>query len=105
MWARRRLGCDRPDPVGITTKVVWDVLRVDHFVVKSHEEFLAKQARGSPMLPQRSWDGYFDLHNRNEVEDPIPAELVERTKAEMAKIAAQIAEPTAPSPAASPASQ
>jgi Glycosyl transferase family 2 len=95
----------RPDPVGMTTKVVWDVLRVDHFVVKSHEEFLAKQARGSPMLPQRIWDGYFDLHDRNEVEDPIPAELVERTKAEMAKIAAQIAEPTAPSPAASPASQ
>ncbi len=93
----------RADPVGLTMKVIWDVLRVDHFVVKSREEFQAKQARGSPMLPQRRWDGYFDMHNRNDVEDPIPAELVERTKAEMAKIAAQIADATAP--AASPANQ
>jgi hypothetical protein len=95
----------RADPVGLAMKVIWDVLRIDHFVVKSRGEFLAKQARGSPMLPSRSWDGYFERHNRNEVEDPIPLELVERTKAEMAKIAAQIAGATTGAPAASPASQ
>jgi Glycosyl transferase family 2 len=95
----------RPDPRGITTKVVWDVLRVDHFVVKSHEEFLAKRARGSPMLPERGWDGYFELHDRNDVEDPIPRGLVERTKAEMAMLSAQLADATTDAPAASPASQ
>ena len=57
------------------------------------------------MLPERTWDGYFDLHNRNDVEDPIPLELVERTKAEMAKIMALLADATAGAPAASPASQ
>jgi hypothetical protein len=95
----------RRDPVGLTTKVIWDVLRVDHFVVKSHAEFLAKQGRGSPMLPTRSWDGYFEMHNRNDVEDAVRRELVERTKAEMATIAAQIADATNHAPAASPASR
>jgi hypothetical protein len=93
----------RRDPVGLTTKVIWDVLRVDHFVVKSHAEFQAKQARGSPMLPTRSWDGYFEMHNRNEVDDPVPLELVERTKAEMATLTAQLADASVP--AASPANQ
>jgi hypothetical protein len=95
----------RADPVGLTTRVIWDVLRVDHFVVKSHAEFLAKQARGSPMLPTRTWNGYFEMHDRNDVEDPIPRELVERTKAEMAMLSAQLAEVTTDAPAASPASQ
>jgi hypothetical protein len=95
----------QPDPVGITTKVVWDVLRVDHFVVKSRDEFLAKQARGSPMLPTRHWDGYFDLHNRNDIEDRMPSDLIERTKAEMAILSAQLADVTSDAPAVSPASQ
>jgi hypothetical protein len=95
----------RRDPVGLTTKVVWDVLRVDHFVVKSHAEFLAKEARGMPIFPERRWDGYFERHNRNDVEDPVPPELVERTKAEMAKIAAQLVDATPAVPAASPANQ
>ena len=93
----------RRDPVGLTTKVIWDVLRVDHFVVKSRAEFLAKQARGSPMLPTRSWDGYFEMHNRNEVDDPVPLELVERTKVEMTVLTAQLADASVP--AASPANQ
>jgi Glycosyl transferase family 2 len=84
----------------------WDVLRVDHFLLKSREEFAAKRARGMGLLsPERDWDRYFELNDRNEVEDPISSELVERTKAEMAKIAAQIALPAGVIPAASPASQ
>ncbi len=73
----------RRDPVGISTKVIWDVLRVDHFAVKSHEEFLAKQARGNLIQPERNWGTYFAVHDRNDVEDPIPSELVHRTKGEI----------------------
>ena len=91
------------DPLG--RDIAWDVLRVDHLVVKSHAEFLAKQARGSPMLPTRRWDSYFEMHNRNDVVDPIPRELVERTKAEMAMLSAQLADATTDAPAALPASQ
>jgi hypothetical protein len=57
------------------------------------------------MLPTRTWNGYFEMHDRNDVEDPIPRELVERTKAEMAMLSAQLAEVTTDAPAASPASQ
>jgi hypothetical protein len=83
----------RAYPPGLTATVNWDVVRVDHFIVKSHAEFLAKAARGDLMQPDRGWDTYFERHDRNEVEDPVPPEMVARTKAEMAMIAAQISSP------------
>ena len=74
-------------PVAITRNVVWDRLRVDHFVLKSRAEFERKRARGSAMARQtevqRRNDAYFTLHDRNEIEDPMPASLVARTKAEL----------------------
>jgi O-antigen biosynthesis protein len=43
-YPRGRLTWDtsqgRP-PLGITTKVIWDMLRVEHFILKSREEFAA----------------------------------------------------------------
>ncbi len=72
---------------GIATSVIWDVLRVDHFAVKSGAEFAAKRARRNPLRPDHEWEQYFELHDRNDVEDPVPSELVGRTKDEMKKIA------------------
>jgi Glycosyl transferase family 2 len=95
----------REYPPGLTANVIWDVLRVDHFIVKSHAEFRAKAGRGSLIQPDRGWDTYFQRHDGNDVEDPIPRELVERTKAEMAILSAQLAAATIGAPAASPASQ
>jgi hypothetical protein len=71
---------------GITKTAIWDGLRVDHFVVKSRQEFAAKRARGRLFATTTDWDQYFALHDRNEVDDPSSAELVQRTKSEMAKI-------------------
>jgi len=72
---------------GITREVVWDVLRVDHFIVKSREEFAAKRARGMNLIsPERDWDKYFAICDRNDIADPMPAELIHQTKAEMMKI-------------------
>jgi hypothetical protein len=79
-----------PDSIGMTTKVIWDVMRVDHFPIKSHEEFLAKRARGRLMRPESDWDTYFAVHDRNDVEDPIPPELVQRTKDEIGEILATL---------------
>ena len=31
---------------GITRSVTWDVLRIDHFIIKSHAEFASKRASG-----------------------------------------------------------
>lgn len=68
---------------GITAKVIWDVLRVDHFAVKSNNEFAVKQARRNLLRAEQEWDQYFVRHDRNDVEDPVPSELVDRTKDEM----------------------
>jgi hypothetical protein len=61
-----------PEPVGVASKVVWDPLRLNHYIIKSRAEFVAKKARCDVLVPSRKWDGYFDLHDRNEVEDAIP---------------------------------
>jgi hypothetical protein len=75
-------------PLGITTKVVWDMLRVDHFILKSREEFAAKRVRGRLLTAMRDedWETYYTFHDRNEVEEPIAADLVQRTKLEMERI-------------------
>jgi hypothetical protein len=76
----------RGHATGITTRSVWDPLRVDHFAVKSHAEFLAKRARGDVLVPNRTWERYFEGHDRNEVEDPVPGELILRTKLEIERL-------------------
>jgi hypothetical protein len=80
------------DGVGLTTKVIWDQMRVDHFVLKSREEFEAKRARGRMLTIMRDgdWEAYYSLHDRNKVEEPMPADLVERTKDEIGRIESQL---------------
>jgi Glycosyl transferase family 2 len=74
--------------LGITMEVVWDLLRVDHFAVKSREEFEVKRARGRilTVMADGAWERYFESLNRNEVEDPMPADIVQRTKSEIQRI-------------------
>ena len=46
-----------------------DIIRINHYAVKSHEEFLEKRARGrARTLGQRSLD-YFNLFDVNDVEE------------------------------------
>ena len=78
------------EPQGLSKEVTWNRLRVDHFVVKSREEFERKRARGSAVRPHteelRATASYFDLHDRNEVEDPMHPDLVAETRAEVERI-------------------
>jgi hypothetical protein len=75
---------------GITSKVIWDRLRVDHFVLKSREEFERKRARGSVLSviteKHRASEQYFTLHDRNDTYDPISDELLQQTKKELARL-------------------
>jgi hypothetical protein len=73
---------------GITTRVAWDAMRVDHFIVKSRTEFAAKQARGAMLHQGRNWERYFAAYDRDDIEDPMPPDLVARTKEEITKILA-----------------
>jgi hypothetical protein len=46
-------------------------LRINHYVVKSREEYQRKRSRHGSMLATKYADDYFSYHDRNEVFDPI----------------------------------
>lgn len=77
--------------LGITDKVTWNALRLDHYMVKSQEEFEQRKARGSvaTFFDARD-DAQFTIYDRNEVLDPAAADLISRTKTEMKRIQARI---------------
>jgi len=79
-------------PSGTSKNVVWRNIRIDHFVIKSREEFERKRARGSANSPltedARRREDYFSNHDCNDVEDSMPEPLVRRTKAELKRLRA-----------------
>ena len=46
-----------------------DVIRINHYAVKSYEEFLAKRARGRARINTLRDFGYFDLYDLNDIEE------------------------------------
>jgi hypothetical protein len=77
---------------GLMTQASWHGARVDHFFVKSLEEFKTnKRARGRASLP-KDHPGFirnmedFTMHDRNEVYDPMPAQLVWKTRLELLRM-------------------
>lgn len=73
---------------GLSEGLVWSPVRVNHYIVKSREEFdTRKRLNGSAASIDRvKGDKYFEGHDRNEVEDAPPAWLLEAVKAEIACI-------------------
>jgi len=73
---------------GALARCTWRGVRIDHFAVKSLEEFeTIKSRRGRGDMPlghPKTWRGsdYFKRLDRNEVFDPMPAWLISRTKQE-----------------------
>ena len=63
---------------------VWVGIRLNHYVIKSREEFITnKQPRGMADRDVRRGDGFFKAHDLNYVSDPMPARLVVATKKRM----------------------
>lgn len=72
---------------GLSRQLVWDGLRLHHYAVKSHEEFIAKQRKGSAsVLGRTKGDDYFRAHDRNDIHAPVPPSLLARVKAEIVSI-------------------
>lgn len=46
-----------------------DVIRINHYAVKSYEEFLAKRARGRARINSMRDLGYFDQYDLNDIEE------------------------------------
>lgn len=70
---------------GLSDRLVWSPLRINHYVVKSRAEFDCKKVpRGrATMANVFRDDGFFRGHDRNEVGEPMEGWLVEATKADI----------------------
>ncbi len=77
---------------GVSAEVVWNGVRVNHYAVKSLEEFLlGKHLRGSAATANRvKHKAYFKAHDRNDETCLLAAALAPKVKAEMAALQAQM---------------
>jgi hypothetical protein len=76
----------KPQFHGVTTSIAWDEIRIDHFQVKSRVECERKKTRGDAFDADQDYQRYFEQNDRNEVDDPKPETLVERTRQEIVRI-------------------
>ncbi len=78
---------------GVSAEVIWDGVRVNHYVVKSLEEFLlGKHLRGSAATANRvKHKAYFKAHDRNDETCLLAAALAPKVKAEMAALSERLA--------------
>jgi glycosyltransferase involved in cell wall biosynthesis len=78
---------------GLSSRVVWDRLRLNHYVVKSHEEFYNRKGpKGrATVVGKTKGESYFIHHDRNEVDDPINKALLLQMNKEIASISAILA--------------
>lgn len=76
---------------GLSGEVVWDVLRLNHYAVKSRQEFdERKQPKGRVSHPGGRSAAYFTGHDHNETASPVPEWLRSSLEAEVARIEAEL---------------
>ena len=82
---------------GLSDKTVWAPLRINHYVVKSREEFFKrKQPRGRATRANEYRPAeFFTHHDRNDESGPIPLGTVERVEAELVDLASELGQPAA----------
>ena len=84
----------RPHPIGrpgLSAEVVWEPLRLNHYVVKSREEFLTRKLpRGRATTAWLRDPGFFAEHDRNEVGDPLDPALRAEAREEAGGLARRL---------------
>lgn len=75
-----RLVCHPKNGVGLSASVVWQNARINHYVVKSEQEFFERKVpRGrATVTGQLRSESYFRGHDRNEVHEPFPPALLDK---------------------------
>jgi len=78
---------------GLSTEAIWSPVRLDHYVIKSREEFnKKKKPNGSAATVGRiKGDDYYQQHDHNEVLDIPEAERIQALEKEMKLIKSLIA--------------
>ena len=66
---------------GLSEDLVWDRLRLNHYVIKSRDEFFFRKGpKGrATVVNQKKGPGYFKHHDKNDVQDLMPKYLVDAT--------------------------
>ena len=74
--------------LGLSERVVWDGLRLNHYIVKSREEFETRKGRNGSAATVGRVKGaaYFEAHDRNDTGDRLRADLVTATRAELHRL-------------------
>lgn len=77
---------------GVSAEILWQGARVNHYAVKSLEEFLlGKHLRGSAATANRvKHKAYFMAHDRNDEECNLAANMVPAVKIEIARLTSQM---------------
>lgn len=78
--------------LGHSREVVWDILRLNHYAVKSQQEFQErKRPRGRAAHPTRKRDDvYFATHDRNDAPSAVPQWARSRLAEEVARLEAEL---------------
>lgn len=77
---------------GLSQEVVWKPFRLNHYAVKSRQEFDSRKAvNGSAASLNRvKGEAYFKGLDRNDVRDPISTDFTKRVRQEMDRIEGQL---------------
>lgn len=80
-----------PSRTGMSREVRWSPMRLNHYIVKSREEFDRKRLRGrATKVDAVRAITFFDDHDRNEERAPMPPWLTDATRAGKDRILAEL---------------
>jgi hypothetical protein len=86
------LDCGPLNISGVSGAICWSPLRINHYVVKSQEEFLThKIPRGRATAYDARDYSFFVSHDRNERRDPVAASVAAATRREQTNLARLVA--------------
>jgi hypothetical protein len=76
---------------GLSSEVVWEVLRLNHYAVKSRQEFdERKRPKGRVSHPGQRGETYFTNHDRNDAPSPVNERSRSRLAAEVVRMEAEL---------------
>lgn len=77
---------------GLSQQVIWGPYRLNHYIVKSHQEFFERKATNgsAASLSRVKGEDYFRRHDRNDVRDAAPPRWSELVAQETQRINAQL---------------
>ncbi|MGD8177147.1 glycosyltransferase family 2 protein [Marinimicrobium sp. ARAG 43.8] len=94
------LEVNKENSFGLSETTCWDNLRVNHYVVKSLEEFLVRKSQlgSAARYGKQKREKFFRGHDRNDEEDRSILPLVPKVQAELERLESVVAEYQQPGP-------